>query len=165
MTNCGQRALSEIGHGGGAKHNSKIETAVKIGVDQRSGTSTQRYTKREEGEGWRERDEGDANERRERMRLRDFAPVRSQPQRTNGGPDGVGLCNMASAVIGAREIVRKREVGSGCAFLLNTASHLSNYILHNDTFRNISKRLSQLPRGTSGSNNDRISHWPFKYDP
>src|SRR6267154_1186944 len=49
--------------------------------------------------------------------------------------------------------------------LLNTASHLSNYILHNDTIRNISKRLSQLPRRTSGSNNDRISHSPFKYDP
>src|SRR6267154_2079785 len=48
---CGQRALSEIGHEGGAKHNSKIETAVKFGVDRRSGTSTQWYTKRDEGEG------------------------------------------------------------------------------------------------------------------
>jgi hypothetical protein len=30
--NCGQRALSEIGHQRGAKHDSKIETAVKGGV-------------------------------------------------------------------------------------------------------------------------------------
>jgi hypothetical protein len=87
MTNCRQRALSEIGHGRGAKHDSNIETAVKIGVDQRSGTSTQRYTNREEGEGWREEDEGDTSERRERMRLGHFAPVLSQPQRTNDGPD------------------------------------------------------------------------------
>ena len=50
MTNCGQRALSEIGHEGGAKHDSKTETAAEIGVDQRSRTSTQRYN-REEGEG------------------------------------------------------------------------------------------------------------------
>ena len=70
------------------------------------------------------------------------------------------------AVISARErIVLKHEVGSGCAFLLNTASHLSNYISHNDTVRNVSKRLSQLRGGTSGSLFDRISHSPFKYDP
>lgn len=53
-----------------------IETTAKIGVDRRSGTSTQRYTNLEEGEGWREEDEGDTtSERRERMRLRHFAPV------------------------------------------------------------------------------------------
>ncbi len=35
-----------------------------------------------------------------------LAPVRgSQPQPTKDGPDVGGLCNMASAVIGAREIV------------------------------------------------------------
>jgi len=52
-----------------------------------------------EGEG-----RGGYERKKRKNAVRDFAPVSSQPQPTNGGPV-VGLYKMALAAIGAREIV------------------------------------------------------------
>lgn len=57
MTNCGQRALSEIGHERGPEHDSKIEMAVKIGVDRRSRIVAPNGIPIEK-EGWMVKDEG-----------------------------------------------------------------------------------------------------------